>query len=72
MLMVVRATSMLCSVHRIITSRQREVINPLYLALVRQHMKCCMQSDPLRDILKQVQQRVIKMIRSLQHVTFEE
>ena len=70
--MAVRATCILCSADRIIASRQREAINPLYLAFVRPHLKCSIQSDTLMDILKQVQQRAIKMMKGLQHVTHEE
>lgn len=66
--MAIRATCILYSVD----SRQRKVINPLYLALVRTHLKSCIQFDPLMGILKQVQQRAIKMIRGLQHMTYEE
>lgn len=70
--MAVRATCILCSVDRIVASRQREMFNPLYLALVRPYLKSCTQSDPLMDILKQVQQTAIKMIRGLQHMTYKE
>lgn len=70
--MVVSTTCILCSLDSLIASRQWEVINPLYLAVVRSHLKGCIQSDPLMDILKQVQQRAIKMIWGLHPMTYEE
>ena len=65
--LMAKANSLLGCIRRSLAGRGREVILPLYSALLRPQLECCVkcwaaQCIILVDLLKQVQQRATKLV----------
>ncbi|GAB0194862.1 hypothetical protein GRJ2_001951500 [Grus japonensis] len=72
-----KANRVLGCIKRGVTSRSREVILPLYSTLVRPHLQYCIQLWGPQygrdmDLLERVQRRAMKLIRGLEHLSYED